>query len=143
MLTPSNILQTSLGWVLCSALLAFAGHALRLLRWEQFIRIYEPPRRADLLRGMGGGYVIDYFIPFHLGDIFRAVWCGRRMKSGVGFALATVLMDRFLDVWVVALGFALFGLLGLGGPAAAAAGGRTLPRAAAPRRRWRPRGRSC
>lgn len=39
------------------------------------------------------------------------------MKSGIGFALATVIMDRFLDVWFVALGFIAFALLGQGGEA--------------------------
>ena len=50
-----------------------------------------------------------------LGEAFRAVYTGRRMKSGIGFALATVIMDRFLDVWFVAFGFIAFRLLGLGG----------------------------
>ena len=76
------------------------------------MRIYERPQRGTMLRGMAGGYVINTLLPLHLGDIFRAVFVGRRMKSGVGFALATVIMDRFLDVWFVALGFAAFALAG-------------------------------
>ena len=106
------------GLYLVAALaLVLAGHAFRLLRWEQFIRIYERPQRGHMLRGMAGGYALNFVLPFHLGDIFRAVFTGRRMKSGVGFALATVVMDRFLDVWFVALGFIGFRLLGLGGAA--------------------------
>lgn len=62
-----------------------------------------------------GGYALNFVLPFHLGDAFRAVYTGRRMKSGIGFALATVIMDRFLDVWFVAFGFIAFRLLGLGG----------------------------
>ena len=68
-----------------------------------------------MLRGMAGGYALNFVLPFHLGDAFRAVYTGRRMKSGIGFALATVIMDRFLDVWFVAFGFIAFRLLGLGG----------------------------
>ena len=37
------------------------------------------------------------------------------MKNGVGFALATVIMDRFLDVWVVAVLFGVFRLAGAPG----------------------------
>ena len=37
------------------------------------------------------------------------------MKSGIGFSLATVIMDRFLDVWFVALGFIGFWAAGFGG----------------------------
>ncbi|HIZ42991.1 MAG TPA: flippase-like domain-containing protein [Candidatus Gemmiger excrementigallinarum] len=105
-------------YLILSILLLLAGHAFRLLRWEQFVRIYERPRRGAMLRGMAGGYAINTILPLHLGDVFRAVFVGRRMKSGVGFALATVIMDRFLDVWFVAVGFGVFALLGQGGESA-------------------------
>ncbi len=108
-------------YFLLSILLLLVGHAFRLLRWEQFMRIYERPQRGTMLRGMAGGYAINTILPLHLGDVFRAVFVGRRMKSGVGFALATVIMDRFLDVWFVALGFGAFVLLGQGGESARAA----------------------
>ena len=95
--------------------LVLVGHTFRLLRWEQFIRIYERPMRGRMLRGMAGGYALNFVLPFHLGDVFRAVFTGRRMKSGIGFSLATVIMDRFLDVWFVALGFIGFWAAGFGG----------------------------
>ena len=98
--------------LLLSAALVLVGHLFRLLRWEQFIGIYERPARGRLLRGMAGGYAVNFLLPFHLGDLFRAVYVGRRMESGTGFALATVIMDRFLDVWVVALLYAVFVLAG-------------------------------
>ena len=105
-------------WLLAlSAALVLLGHLFRLLRWEQFIRIYEHPARGSLLRGMAGGYAVNFLLPFHVGDIFRAVFTGRRMKTGTGFALATVIMDRFLDVWVVALLFGAFAAAGAGGAA--------------------------
>lgn len=108
-------------YLIFSILLLLVGHAFRLLRWEQFVRIYERPQRGTMLRGMAGGYAINTILPLHLGDVFRAVFVGRRMKSGVGFALATVIMDRFLDVWFVALGFGAFVLLGQGGESCRAA----------------------
>ena len=104
-------------YLVLSLFLVLVGHAFRLLRWEQFIRIYERPLRGQMLRGMAGGYALNFVLPFHLGDVFRAVFTGRRMKSGIGFALATVIMDRFLDVWFVALGFGTFWALGQGGAA--------------------------
>ena len=86
--------------LLASVALLLVGHLFRLLRWEQFIRIYERPLRGVMLRGMAGGYAVNFLLPFHIGDLFRAWFTGRKMKNGVGFALATVIMDRFLDVWV-------------------------------------------
>ena len=47
--------------LLSSAALVLLGHVFRLLRWEQFIRIYEYPQRRSLLRAIiemyGGGPV--------------------------------------------------------------------------------------
>ena len=43
-------------FLLLALLLVLVGHAFRLLRWEQFIRIYERPLRGQMLRGMAGGY---------------------------------------------------------------------------------------
>ena len=74
-------------FLLLALLLVLVGHAFRLLRWEQFIRIYERPPRGQMLRGMAGGYALNFVLPFHLGDAFRAVYTGRKMKSGIGFAL--------------------------------------------------------
>ena len=64
-----------------------------------------------------GGYAVNFLLPFHIGDIFRAWFTGRKMKNGVGFALATVIMDRFLDVWLVTLIFGIFRLTGASGVA--------------------------
>ena len=99
---------------LLSVLLLIVGHLFRLARWEQFIRIYERPSHGYLLSAMAGGYAINFFLPFHTGDLFRAVFCGRKMRNGVGFGISTVLMDRFLDVWIVTLFFVGFRLSGLG-----------------------------
>ena len=103
--------------LLSSAALVLLGHVFRLLRWEQFIRIYEYPQRRSLLRAMAGGYAVNFLLPFHVGDFLRAALAGRKMKTGTGLAFATVIMDRFLDVWVVALLFGGFRLAGLGGAA--------------------------
>ena len=84
-------------FLLLALLLVLVGHAFRLLRWEQFIRIYERPPRGQMLRGMAGGYALNFVLPFHLGDAFRAVYTGRRMKSGIGFALALLLFSSLRE----------------------------------------------
>ncbi len=108
--------------LLAAMLLVLVGHAFRLLRWEQFVRIYERPMRGRMLRGMAVTYGLNFVLPFHIGDLYRAWYVGRRMKSGIGFSMATVIMDRFLDIWFVALGFVVFRVTGFGGvPVAKAA----------------------
>lgn len=107
--------MTAVVLLLASVVLLLLGHLFRILRWEQFIRIYERPMRGAMLRGMAGGYAVNFLLPFHIGDLFRAWFTGRKMKNGVGFALATVIMDRFLDVWLVTLLFGVFRLTGAPG----------------------------
>ncbi len=68
-------------FLILSLFLVLVGHAFRLLRWEQFIRIYERPLRGQMLRGMAGGYALNFVLPFHLGDVFRAVFTGRRRRT--------------------------------------------------------------
>lgn len=109
--------MTAVLLLLASVVLLLLGHLFRILRWEQFIRIYERPMRGAMLRGMAGGYAVNFLLPFHVGDLFRAWFTGRKMKNGVGFALATVIMDRFLDVWLVTLLFGVFRLTGASGVA--------------------------
>ena len=97
---------------LLSVVLLMLGHAVKIRRWSRFIRIYEEPPTAALLRAMSLGYALNFVLPFRLGDLCRAWYAGRRMKNGVGLSLATVVVDRFLDVLAVAL---LFGGLWLAG----------------------------
>ena len=102
----------------CSIVLLMVGHALRLMRWSCFIKIYEHPPAGALLRSMALGYALNFFVPFKLGDVFRAYYSGKRMKNGIGFSLATVILDRFLDLIVVALLFAVLAFSNVGRDAA-------------------------
>ena len=56
----------------CSIVLLMVGHALRLMRWSCFIKIYEHPPAGALLRSMALGYALHFFVPVKLGDVFRA-----------------------------------------------------------------------
>ena len=96
-----------------SVLALMLGHGLRIRRWSRFIGIYEQPPVGALVRALSLGFALNYVLPFKLGDLCRAWYAGRRMKSGVGLSLATVIVDRFLDVLAVALIFAALRLAGV------------------------------
>lgn len=81
------------------------GHLIRVLRWEQFIEVYEKPRVRVLLRAVAGGFFMNFFMLFHIGDFFRIIYAGRKMKNGVAFSLATVIVERYLDILAVGLIF--------------------------------------
>ena len=88
------------------------AHTLKVYRQRQFIEIYEKPDDKSLLQALSFGYIINFILPFRLGDIFRAWYAGRKMKNGLSFSLSTVVVDRILDVFMVAILFLLFYLFG-------------------------------
>lgn len=99
-------------FLLGSVVLLMLGHAIKIRRWSRFIRIYENPPLGALMRSMSLGYALNFVLPFKLGELVRAVYAGRRMKNSVGLSLATVILDRFLDILAVTVLFA--GLYALG-----------------------------
>lgn len=89
---------------LCIAVvLLFAGHFVKALRWRQFVQIYETTGQDTLIRALACGYLADHILPLYIGDLARAFWAGRKMENGSAFSLATVILDRCLDVWAVGL----------------------------------------
>ena len=94
--------------LIASIFLLFLGHILKAKRWEQFIEIYEPAPRRKMVFSLGIGYLINFMIPFRIGDIVRAIITGKDLKNGSGFSLATVILDRSLDLLFVVLLFSFF-----------------------------------
>ena len=94
--------------LIIAIVLVCLAHFIRTLRWELFVKTYEKPNTKNLLQSLSIGYFINSFIPFKAGDLVRAWISGRKMKNGRGFALATVIVDRYLDILVVGILFAIF-----------------------------------
>lgn len=93
-------------------ILLVLGHLCKAYRWKRFIEIYEKVEYHNLINGLSIGYIMNYILPFRIGDIVRAIFVGRKMKNGISFSFATVLIDRILDVFVVAIIFVLIYFLG-------------------------------
>ena len=100
--------------LIIAIILVCLAHFIRTLRWELFVKTYEKPNTKNLLQSLSIGYFINSFIPFKAGDLVRAWISGRKMKNGRGFALATVIVDRYLDILVVGILFAIFSIFKLG-----------------------------
>lgn len=94
-------------------ILLMLGHYFKMLRWKQFIEIYESPNDKLLLRSLSIGYLVSFYLPFRIGDLIRVFISGRKMKNGMSFALSSVIVDRYLDVIVVSIIFSSFTFLGM------------------------------
>ncbi len=91
-----------------AVLLVTVGHFFRTSRWKSLISVYEETSSETLLVSMGCGYLTDMFLPFHLGDLVKAVYTGKKLKNQTAFSLATIFIDRLLDVAIVALLYGYF-----------------------------------
>ena len=82
------------------------AHLIKILRWRLFIEIYEEPRDRNLIQALSFGYLINLFFPFRIvGDFFRAIYSGRKMKNSHSLSLSTVVVDRILDIITVGILF--------------------------------------
>ena len=68
------------------------AHLVRTARWQLFVDVYEKPNTRNLIQSISLGYLINYFIPFKVGDLFRAWFSGRKMKNGKALGLSTVIV---------------------------------------------------
>ena len=85
------------------------AHFIKILRWRLFIEIYEEPRNRNLIQALSFGYLINLFFPFRvIGDFFRAIYSGRKMKNSYSLSFSTVIVDRILDIITVGILFYIF-----------------------------------
>lgn len=97
----------------CAIVALFLGHYFKMLRWKQFVEIYEKPKEDSLLKSLTIGYMINFCFPLRIGDLIRAILSGKKMKNGVCFSISTVIVDKYLDVIVVGFLFILFYLFNM------------------------------
>lgn len=93
------------------------AHWIRVLRWELLIDVYEKPDRKLLLQAISVGYILNYFLPFKLGELARAWLPGRKMKNGRVLGFSTVIVDRYLDIVSVGIIFVILSFSGVDGVA--------------------------
>ena len=83
------------------------AHLSKIERQQQFIEIYEKPSFGYLSRGLSVSYIINLILPFKVGNLFRIIYPGKKMKNGVSFSLATIIIDLLLDFLTVAIIYAI------------------------------------
>ena len=113
-----------------SALLC-AGYACRIARWRIMLARENPALRwPDCAGPLLAGFAANNVLPFRAGDVMRALAFNGRMGTTAGAVLATLFVERLLDLlmMLIMLGIALWSfdfdlnrLLGFGGPALLAA----------------------
>ena len=116
-------------WYFIPATLAiFIAHWLRAVRWQYFLDSVKRVPVIQLFKAVLIGYMGNTVLPAHLGEVFRANVIGNREKVATSSVLATVVIERLIDVlsllvimvatliiypfpeWVTRSGYIMFGL---------------------------------
>lgn len=87
------------------------GHIYKTKRWGLLISIYETPSQNNLLRALAVGHIINVLIPFRIGDAVRVILSGRSLNNGYSLAIATVIIDLYLDLTCVGIIFIVLSLI--------------------------------
>lgn len=93
--------------------LLLAGHVVRLARWSLLMRQIGHPRLGVGFLALSLSYVINAVVPFRLGEVARGAYYAKRMRADVAFVLASIVVERTLDliaVWVVTMGLLAAGV---------------------------------
>ena len=97
--------RTRYGWVLAMALVSVAAVYVRALRWRVLLRTLAPPAVRPFFSATAVGFMANMLLPLRAGEIIRPVLLGRQTRITTSAALASVLLERLLDLLL------LFGFL--------------------------------
>ena len=82
-------------------LLLVVGHIVRLARWSILMRQIGRPRLGEGFLALSLGYVLDAVLPLQFGEIARGVCYAKRIGVDLAFVLATIVVERTLDLIAV------------------------------------------
>lgn len=86
-------------WLLLPSLvILFFSHWLRAVRWQILLRPIQSISVGPLFSSLLIGYAANDVLPAHLGELVRAYLVGRKKKLPVSSALATIVVERIIDV---------------------------------------------
>lgn len=97
----------SIIYLICAIFFICIAHLVRVTRWKMFIEVYEKPQSCTLIQSLSFGYFLNYFLPYKLGDLFRAYFSGKTMKNKFSLSCSTIIIERYLDILSVGIIFAI------------------------------------
>lgn len=95
--------------------LLLLGHVMRLARWSILMRQAGHPRLGEGFFALSLGYLINAVVPLRLGEVVRGLYYARRTGTDLAFVLASIVVERTLDlvaVWVITVVLLSAGVFG-------------------------------
>lgn len=95
-----------------SIILVTVVNIIKVKRLSLFIEPYEEINTKNQLQALSISNILNLILPFRSGNIIRALYVGKKMENGVSFAIATILVEIFLDFICVSIIYIVFALIG-------------------------------
>lgn len=99
----------SLLYFIIAVALLIIGHSIRVRRWNNILASQDGSLRSVQFASLSLGYVVNFFIPYKLGELLRAVLYSFWGKKDFSSSLASVVFERLVDilVWTVIISVAV------------------------------------
>ncbi|MES2764687.1 MAG: lysylphosphatidylglycerol synthase transmembrane domain-containing protein [Bacteroidota bacterium] len=93
-----SILKANYWWAVAAVPVILLSHWLRALRWRTLLKpVKEPESMQNLFSAVMIGYAVNNITP-RGGELIRPLTYSKREKVPLGTVMATVLVERFIDV---------------------------------------------
>lgn len=96
------IIDVNKAWICIGLISFFIGYACRIMRWKAMLRLSCPRLRwIDCAGPFLASFAANNVLPFRAGDLMRMVAFNRQLGTSVTTMLATMFVERLLDLLMV------------------------------------------
>jgi uncharacterized protein (TIRG00374 family) len=90
--------RVDVGLVILAVVVFLTSMLARSLSWRELLdRKYS---LVQVLAALNEGYLLNNILPWRLGELGRAIFLGRKGEGGTLHVLATIFVERMLDVFI-------------------------------------------
>ncbi len=88
-------------WILPAILVMFISHWFRAWRWQYLLAPMRTIKVAPLFSSLLIGYMVNTFMPAHLGEFVRAYLVGKKEPIKGSSVFGTIVIERIIDVFTL------------------------------------------
>jgi uncharacterized protein (TIRG00374 family) len=96
-----SLLNANLSYFVIAVLLTFFTFFLRAIRWQILLNPLKKLPLPLVYHATMIGFTCNYLLPARIGEIIRAYLIGARGNMSKSSALATIIVERVLDVFIL------------------------------------------
>jgi len=95
--------QANYWLVIPSLAILLISHWMRSIRWQYLLLPVRKVPVSSLFSALLIGYAANTILPAHLGEVLRAYIIGRKQHVSGSSAMATIVVERIIDVLTIVL----------------------------------------